>query len=70
MKSVGRIVMETVYYEALCDFASENNLEVGVDVDICTNCCLDTHIYVREGLDKGIVTEFENLFNMEADIMA
>lgn len=59
-----------VYYEALCDFAGENNLEVGVDVDICTNSCLDTHIYVREGLDESIVTELENLFNMDANIMA
>lgn len=30
----------TVYYEALSDFASEHNLEVGVDVDIYTNACL------------------------------
>lgn len=56
----------TVYREAMFIFASEHNLEIGVDVDIYTNC-LDTHIYAREGLDKEIVEEMENLFNMSAD---
>lgn len=59
----------TVYREAMFDFASEHELEVGVDVDIYTNCCLDTHIYVREDLDEDIVNELEDLFNMEADIL-
>ena len=58
-----------VYREAMFDFASEHELEVGVDVDIYTNCCLDTHIYVREDLDEDIVNELEDLFNMEADIL-
>lgn len=35
----------TVYYEAMMNFASEHNLEFGVDVSIYTNDCLDTHIY-------------------------
>lgn len=58
-----------VYYEAMIDFASEHNLEFGVDVDIYTNSCLDTHIYVREGLDESIVEEMESLFNMEVETM-
>ena len=59
----------TVYYEAMMDFASEHDLEFGVDVDIYTNCCLDTHIYAREGLDESIIEEMENLFNMEVETM-
>lgn len=55
----------TVYREALFDFASEYNLEVGVDVDIYTNSCLDTHIYARKGLNKEIIEKLEELFNME-----
>lgn len=58
----------TVYYEAMMDFASKHDLEMGVDVDIYTNCCLDTHIYAREDLDGDIVKEMENLFNMEVEI--
>lgn len=58
-----------IYYETMIDFASEHDLEFGVDVDIYTNCCLDTHIYAREGLDKSIVEKMENLFNMEVEIM-
>lgn len=54
-----------VYREAMMDFASEHDLEFGVDVDIYTNACLDTHIYAREGLDDDIVKEMENLFNMD-----
>lgn len=59
----------TIYYEAMIDFASEYDLEFGVDVDIYTNCCLDTHIYAREDLDKSIVEKMENLFNMEVETM-
>lgn len=59
----------TIYYEAMIDFASEYDLEFGVDVDIYTNCCLDTHIYAREDLDKSIVGKMENLFNMEVETM-
>lgn len=59
-----------IYREALYDFASENDLEVGVDVDIYTNSCLDTHIYVRDSLNPEIVEKLEDLFNMEAEIMA
>jgi len=59
-----------VYREAMYDFASEYDLEIGVDVDIYTNCCLDTHIYVKEGLDEDIVEEMERLFNMGAETMA
>lgn len=59
----------TVYYEAMMDFASEHDLEFGVDVDIYTNSCLDTHIYAREGLDESIVEEMENLFNMGVETM-
>lgn len=55
----------TVYREALFDFASEYDLEVGVDVDIYTNSCLDTHIYARKGLNKEIIEKLEELFNME-----
>lgn len=54
----------TIYYETMLDFVSEHELEMGVDVDIYTNDCLDTHIYAREGLDEEIIKEMENLFNM------
>lgn len=60
----------TIYSEAMLDFASEHNLEFGVDVDIYTNSCLDTHIYAKEGLDEDIVKEMENLFNMKVGIMS
>ena len=59
----------TIYYEAMIDFASEYDLEFGVDVDIYTNCCLDTHVCAREGLDKSIVAKMGNLFNMEVETM-
>ena len=59
----------TVYYEAMLNFASEHNLEMGVDVDIYTNACLDTHIYAREGLDEDIIEKMETLFNMETDTL-
>lgn len=60
----------TIYYEAMCDFASERDLEMGKDVDIYTNSCLDTHIYAREGLDSEIVEEMEALFGMSAEELA
>lgn len=60
----------TVYREAMFDFASEHDLEVGVDVDIYTNCCLDTHIYAREDLDENIIEEMETLFDMGVETMA
>lgn len=59
----------TVYYEAMLNFASEHDLEMGVDVDIYTNSCLDTHIYAREGLDEDIIEKMEHCFNMEADTL-
>lgn len=59
----------TVYYEALADFASDHDLEMGVDVNICANACLDTHIYAKEDLDADIVSEMETLFNMEVDTL-
>ena len=59
----------TIYYEAMVDFANEHYLEMGVDVDIYTNSCLDTHIYAREGLDEEIIEEMENLFNMSIEIL-
>lgn len=59
-----------VYREAMFDLASEHDLEVGVDVDIYTNCCLDTHIYAREGLDENIIEEMETLFDMGVETMA
>lgn len=58
-----------IYYEAMLDFASEYELEMGVDVDIYTNSCLDTYIYVREGLDEEIVREMERLFNMSVETL-
>lgn len=58
-----------IYREAMMDFASEHDLELGVDVDIYTNACLDTHIYAREGLDDDIVKEMENLFNMDVETL-
>lgn len=60
----------TVHYEALADFASDHDLEMGVDVDIYTNSCLDTHIYAKEGLDADIVAEMENLFGMDANVLS
>lgn len=59
----------TVYSEALLDFAAEHDLEYGVDVEIYTNSCLDTHIYVREGLDEEIVKEIEKLFNFSTEVI-
>lgn len=59
----------TIYREAMLIFASEHNLEFGVDVDIYTNSCLDTHIYAKEGLDEDIIKEIEKLFNMKVGIM-
>ena len=59
----------TIYYEAMLDFASKNDLEIGIDVNIYTNSCLDTHIYAREGLDKDIVEEMETLFDMEVETL-
>ena len=59
----------TIYYEAMMNFASEYNLEMGVDVDIYTNSCLDTYIFAREDLNKDIIVEMENLFNMEVRAM-
>lgn len=59
----------TIYYEAMLDFASKYDLGMGVDVDIYTNACLDTHIYAREGLDEEIVEEMKNLFNMDVDTL-
>jgi len=56
----------TVYREALLDFAAENDLKVGVDVDIYTNFCMNTSIYAREGLDEEIKEKMEDLFGMEA----
>lgn len=56
----------TVYREALLDFAAENDLKVGVDVDIYTNFCMNTSIYAREGLDEEIKEKLEDLFGMEA----
>ena len=58
-----------LYYEAMLDFASEYDLKPGVDIDIYTNSCLDTHIYAREGLDESIIKEMENLFNIKVEIM-
>lgn len=54
-----------VYREAMFEFASEHDLEVGVDVDIYTNFCLDTQIFVKDGLDEEIITDMENLFGSE-----
>lgn len=60
----------TVYREAMLIFASEHDLEIGIDVDIYTNSCIDTHIYAKKGLDEDIVKEMENLFNMKVEIMS
>lgn len=59
----------TIYYEAMLDFASEHDLEIGVDVDIYTNACLDAHIYAREGLDEDIIEEMKNLFDMDVETL-
>ena len=68
VKEVGELpTWNTVYSEALYNFASEHDLEVGVDIDIYTNCCLDTHIYVRKDLDNDIVEELSNLFNKDIE---
>lgn len=60
----------TLHYEAMLDFASEHDLKMGIDVDIYTNFCLDTHIYAREGIDKEIINEMETLFNMEVETLS
>lgn len=59
----------TIYYEAMLDFASRHELEMGTDVNIYTNACLDTHIYAREGLDEEIIEEMKNLFNMNVETL-
>lgn len=58
-----------IYKLAFFDFAIDNNLEAEKDIDIYINGCMDTYIYVREDLDKDIVEKFEDLFNMEANIL-
>lgn len=60
----------TVYREAMLNFAAEHDLEPGYDVDIYTNACLDTHIYAREGLDEDIIKEMEELFGINAETLA
>ena len=59
----------TVYREAMLNFVSEHDLEFGIDVDIYTDSCIDTHIYAKKGLDEDIVREMENLFNMRVETM-
>lgn len=61
--------INTIYYESMLDFASEHELEMGVDVDIYTNACLDTHIYAKKGLGEEIIEEMENLFNMSVETL-
>lgn len=61
--------LNTVYREAFFDFASENNLEPGKDIDIDANCSA-TCIYVREDIDPEIKEKFEELFGMDAEEMA
>lgn len=58
-----------LYRIAMWDFAEEYNLDMGVDVDIYTNFCLDTRIYAREGLDNEIKEKLENLFNMQSNVL-
>lgn len=71
IENVGKLPdWNTVYYEAMLNFAGDHDLEMGVDVDIYTNSCLDTHIYAREDFDKDIIEEMETLFNMKADTLA
>lgn len=53
----------TVLREAIFDFASEYDLEVGKDIDIYTNY-LDTHIYAREDLNEQIKERLEELYGM------
>jgi len=54
----------TVLREAIFDFASEYGLEVGKDIDIYTNGCLDSHIYAREDLNEQIKERLEELYGM------
>lgn len=58
-----------LYRIAMWDFAEEYNLDMGVDVDIYTNFCLDARIYAREGLDNEIKEKLENLFNMQSNVL-
>lgn len=60
----------TIYREALLWFASDNNLEEGKDVDIYTNCCLDTHIYARKDIDEDIKEKLETLFGTDVEELA
>lgn len=53
----------------MSDFASEHDLEMGIDVDIYTNSCLDTSIYAREGIDEVVITELKNLFNQDVNTL-
>lgn len=58
-----------IYREALYDFASENNLEEGKDIDIYTKACLDTHIYLSEEKYDDYAEKLEDLFNMSVKEM-
>lgn len=60
----------TVYREAMIEFATNNNLEVGKDIDIYTNGCLDTHIYLREELIADYGENLQDIFNMNVEILA
>lgn len=59
----------TVYYEAIAEFASEHNLDLDKDIAIYTNACIDTHIYARDGLDPDTVEELQDLFGMEVETL-
>ena len=59
----------TVYREALYNFAEEHGLEVFKDIDIHTNCCLDTRLFARADLDEEIVQDLEDLFNLPVNEM-
>lgn len=60
----------TVYREAMIEFATNNNLEVGKDIDIYTNGCLDTYIYLREELMADYGENLQDIFNMNVEILA
>lgn len=59
----------TVYIEALFDFSSEHDIEIGKDIDIYANGCLDTHIYLKEDLMEDFKNDLEYIFGIDVKVL-
>lgn len=60
----------SIFHEAMLIFASEHGLEIGTDIDIYTNSCLDTHIYARDSLSTELKEELENIYGIDVEELA